>query len=240
MNQLKLEFILENERLPRELDSLIVSFLKASMENYSKDLFERLYSKSHSVMKSYTMSYYLPGASFKADCIQLGQNKFTLYFSDCNKMSLFHFMNAFMQMKGKKYPMKGNSMTLTTLVTQPRRAVTDSEVIVKMSSSLIARRHDSETNKDTYYTYDQEEFGNVVKENVTLFLERMNLSVSARDFEIEAVKGKKIVADVFRNKVDANIGIYRLKGSTDLLNILYQAGVGSRRSEGHGKFELLL
>ena len=240
MNQLKLEFILENAWLPRELDSLIVSFFKASIDNYSKDLFEQLYSKSHSIMKSYTMSYYLPGASFKTDCIQLEQNKFTMYFSDCNKVSLFHFMNAFMQMKGKKYPMKGNSMTLTTLVTQPRRTITDSEVIVKMSSSLIARRHDVETNQDTYYTYNQEEFGDVVRENVTLFLERMNLSVSAKDFEIEAVNGRKIVADVFRNKVDANIGIYRLKGSIELLNILYQAGIGVRRSQGHGKFELLL
>ncbi|MFQ8902623.1 MAG: CRISPR-associated endoribonuclease Cas6 [Lachnospira eligens] len=31
-----------------------------------------------------------------------------------------------------------------------------------------------------------------------------------------------------------------LRGNCELLNILYQAGMGARRSEGHGKFEILL
>ena len=34
--------------------------------------------------------------------------------------------------------------------------------------------------------------------------------------------------------------IYKLKGKPELLNYLYLAGMGSRRSEGHGKFEILM
>lgn len=38
---------------------------------------------------------------------------------------------------------------------------------------------------------------------------------------------------------DQSIGIYKLTGNPELLNLLYAAGLGSRRSEAHGKFSVL-
>ena len=45
MNELKLEFQLETTEIPAELDKVLVSFLKATIENYSPALFEKLYTK---------------------------------------------------------------------------------------------------------------------------------------------------------------------------------------------------
>lgn len=56
MYQYKLTFELENNRLPRETDCLIVSFLKASAQACSQAFYEKLYDKSRSVLKSYTFS----------------------------------------------------------------------------------------------------------------------------------------------------------------------------------------
>lgn len=84
MNQMKLSFALEYPQLPREQDKLMVSFLKASIQNYSLELFEMLYNKNRSVMKGYTFSLLLPGARFDADTIHLSQNSFTMFFSDAD------------------------------------------------------------------------------------------------------------------------------------------------------------
>ena len=46
MNELKLEFQLETTEIPAELDKVLVSFLKATIENYSPALFEKLYNKN--------------------------------------------------------------------------------------------------------------------------------------------------------------------------------------------------
>ena len=43
MNELKLEFQLETTEIPAELDKVLVSFLKATIENYSPALFEKIY-----------------------------------------------------------------------------------------------------------------------------------------------------------------------------------------------------
>lgn len=80
MIQFNLEFRLEKPELPLELDRLLVSFLKASLESASPQMFEQLYDKKRSVVKPYTFSYYLPGAKFKEGNIYLRQNKFSMFF----------------------------------------------------------------------------------------------------------------------------------------------------------------
>ena len=77
-------------------------------------------------------------------------------------------------------------------------------------------------------------------ENVEIFIQKMEIGVDTEGLSIEPVKARKVVVNCFGRKVDANLGIYKLSGNCELLNILYQAGLGARRSEGHGKFEILL
>ena len=79
MIQLSLEFQLEKPQLPLEYERLMVSFLKAASRNYSEDMFERLYNKEHSIIKSFTFSTYLPGAVFKGDTIFLRDNRFKVF-----------------------------------------------------------------------------------------------------------------------------------------------------------------
>lgn len=240
MNQLRLNFETEYPQLPRELDRLMVSFLKASIQKYSPELFEVLFDKSKSIMKGYTFSFLLPGARFEADVIHLSQNSFTMFFSDADMGEFIYFFNAFKMMKAKSYPMNGNSMKLVSMSLQNLPKIADTEIVVKMQSSLVVRRHDSETNKDVYYTYDQEGFCEALHENVKFLVEKLELPVSTEDFFITPIKGKKVVVPIFGRNADANVGIFKLCGSPELLNVLQLAGIGARRSEGHGKFEVLL
>lgn len=240
MQQLKLTFQTEYPTLPQDLDRLLVSFIKASAQNYSPEFFDALYSKDRSIIKPFTFSTYLPGARFVEDRILLGQPGFAMYFSDADLGQMIQFFNAFRLMKMKKYPVSGNTMQLTSVMLQKRKEITDSEVIVKMSSSLIVRRHHQEDNSDQYYTFDQPEFGKALKENVEIFVQKLGLQVPTDTFAIMPLKGKKVVARVFGRPVDASIGAYKLTGSPELLNLLYLAGLGVRRSSGHGKFEILM
>lgn len=239
MNQFKLVFRLENSKLPRSLDKVLVSFLKAAAENYSPVFFNKLYDKSKSIIKGYTFSCYLPGAKFCGETIELAREEFSLFFSDVDQAEFLHFFNAFQGMKHRKYPLNGNSMELVSIRMQELNEIKENEIIVKMQSPLIVRNHNSEDNSDIYYTCETEGFAEALKDNVEIFLDKMGIDVSAADFSIEVVKGKKIVAHIFGRNVDASIGIYKLSGSPRLLNILYLSGLGVRRSSGNGKFEVI-
>lgn len=240
MFQFKLIFRTENNTLPKEMDRLFVSFLKAAAQNYSQRFFDQLYDKSKSIMKEYAYSCYLPGAKFLTDKVLLNQNGFTLFFSDANLGESIQFFNAFKSMKFKQYPMNHNSMQLVSVTMQKKQEIVDSEVIIKMQSSLIVRRHNSEDNSDVYFTFDHKEFGQALKENVDFFLSKCEVPITTEGFSITPIKAKKIVTPVFGRNTDANIGVYKLTGSPELLNFLYLSGIGVRRGEGHGKFEVIL
>ena len=47
MTELKLEFLLEEPEIPAEVDRLLLSFLKASVEKYSPELLENFIQKSN-------------------------------------------------------------------------------------------------------------------------------------------------------------------------------------------------
>lgn len=148
MNQFKLTFQLEKPFLSKDFEVVIISFLKAATLNYAKDFHEKLYDKSQSVMKSYTFSCYLPNARFQKEQISLGQPCFELYFSDADIVESIQFLNSFKTMYKKKYPMNCNSMQLVSIAAQKRSEIKDSEVIIKMSSSLVVRSHDASNNTD--------------------------------------------------------------------------------------------
>lgn len=115
MIQLSLEFQLEKPQLPLEYERLMVSFLKAASRNYSEDMFERLYNKEHSIIKSFTFSTYLPGAVFKGDTIFLRDNRFKVFFTDADMGQIIEWFNAFQLMRYKQYPVSGNSMKLISI-----------------------------------------------------------------------------------------------------------------------------
>lgn len=239
MFHFKLQFKLEKNFLPKDMDKLIVSFFKSTIENYDKELFNDLYDKTRSIIKTYTYSYYLPGASFHNDIIELNKDEFSLFFSDSNQVELLHFFNAFQKMKFKKYPMNSNSMKLVSINMQKLNEIKDNEIIIKIQSPLIVRKHNSDDNSDIYYTCDMTGFETVLKDNVRLFIEKTNSSVSVDNFSVQVLKGKKVVVPVFGRNTDASLGIFKLSGARELLNILYMSGIGVRRSEGHGKFEII-
>ena len=240
MQQLKLVFELEKPELPKELDRLLVSFIKAAAESSSQEFFHEMYAKDRSVLKQYTYSYMLDSPRFEADRILLGSSRFTMFFSDSDLGEFIRFFNGFKSLVRKRYPMKNNSMTLVSIVTQRYRDISDREVVVKMMNPLIVRRHDPENNKDMYYTFDHREFSEALKENIDFFLHKTGKSVSTEGFSITPVKAKKVVVPVFGRNTDASLGVYKLTGTSELLNVLYQAGMGARRSSGHGKWTLLL
>ncbi len=239
MYQYKLTFSLEKSWLPRNLDSLMVSFLKASAQACSQEFYEKLYDKGKSIMKSYSFSYYLPGAKFEKEKVILGSNTFSLFFSDADQQELLMFFNGFQLLKGRKHPIKDNSMTLVSIRMQPLAEIKEEEIVIKMLSPLIVRKHNAKDNTDVYYTCETEGFAQALQENIAFFLDKMGLDAMAGDFSIQVIKGKKVVVPVFGRNVDATIGIFKISGPCRLLNLLCLAGMGARRSEGHGLFEVI-
>ena len=79
----------------------------------------------------------------------------------------------------------------------------------------------------------------MVKENLRIFLEKLNLKMDISDFSIAPLKGKKVVTRTWGRFIDGSIGVYKITGNLELLNLLRAAGLGTRRSLGKGMWEVI-
>ncbi|KAI4447151.1 hypothetical protein C823_001670 [Eubacterium plexicaudatum ASF492] len=87
--------------------------------------------------------------------------------------------------------MNGNSMELVSIHMQQMHEIKENEIVIRMQSPLLVRRHDADHNTDRYYTYDMEEFNDVLKENVLFFLKKQIGIFRQMIFPYRLSKGKK-------------------------------------------------
>ena len=116
-------------------------------------------------------------------------------------------------------------------------------VHIKMVSPIVVHTTDVETNHTNYYSPENEEFYTLIKTNFTnkwrnfygcepreeISIEKLN--VEPKDKLVTKYKGYFYIT--------AWGGEYMLHGTPEALNFLYNAGVGTKNSQGFGMMEIL-
>lgn len=236
--RLQLNFLLKKPELPLDYRAACVSFMKSALGNYDKRFFD-LYYNDGAKIKSFAFSLRLPKPEFQQNKIILSINKAEFNWSAFDDRDALIFYNAFLGMKGKKFELANdNAMTLDKLIILPEYKVNQPQMLIKMLSPMIVRLHDKANNKNRYVKYMDDDFSQKAEEAILAQIEMMGLSASLlTKFSIEPVQAKNCVVKTFGHTADGTIGVLKLQGQPELLNILYKAGMGANRSIGFGLFE---
>lgn len=237
--KIDLEFVLKNSIIPMEYHSVIISFFKKALEKSNPELYEDLYQEGSTKLKTFTFASYFDSPQFLKDQIILGNHNFTIHITDYSVENGTRLLNAFKDMENIVFPLPNNEMKLTRIMAGTLKPLTENNIIIQMSSPLIIRNHDKETNKDIYYTYQDIEFKEILKQNLKSMIEKLGYSISVDDFDIIPLKNKKTVVKLYHRTMDASLGVFQLKGNPQLLDFLWKAGIGSNRSSGFGSFKIL-
>ncbi len=215
----------------------LVSFFKNAFSMYNEDLFDKFYSTKSGKQKSFCFSIKFNGPKFSDNIILLSDESIELTIHTYDIEDGIDIYNALCLQKRKEYPLPDeNSLTITDVIIRNHKTITSEEITIKMYSPLLVRKHDER--KDYYLTAEHAEFVKYFRMSVEDFLNKENINLD-KEIEIVPVQPKKTVPVSFGHKVTGNLGVFKLKGSPALLNLLYQSGIGSRRSQGFGLFEII-
>ncbi len=241
-----LEVELEKNELPLEIRRVVLSMIKSSLSSAADGKFyNRYYDDKTPIKKDFTFSIYIKGAIFKKEKIELSSKIFKIYFSadDKNKTGLI-FMNAFLMKKNKKFPLENsNSLKIKNVVQINQELIFNSKVIVRTfaGSSIVAREHNKENNKDRYFTVEDkgynEKLTDVIMRQARLagFSEEDVLNISMKALE----DCKKVLIKHYGGFIDATVGSFSICANPDILQYLYDAGAGSRSNSGFGMLNLV-
>ncbi|MEG0073289.1 MAG: CRISPR-associated endoribonuclease Cas6 [Clostridia bacterium] len=236
---IKLKIELDNSILDIKYRSSIVSFFKKSVQEYDENIYNNFYDKTLNKSKSYTFSIILANPKFNKEEVKVENNIMYIYFSTWKYEDLLIFYNSFLGQLNKKFSIYRNSFTLKEITFLRTNEIFSKDIIVKFLSPVIVRSHDKENNKDWYVGYDEDDFQEKLKQNISNSILNNNLIIDTTDFEIIPIKPKKVVVKLYNKNVQANAGIYQIKGNLELLNFLMLSGIGSQRNSGFGYFKII-
>ena len=237
-------FQLKIPELPKDYRPIFVSFFKNVLMNYNEVLAKQYYNDQDPIMKSFTFSILLEKPDFLAETIVLNSNTITLLVSTPDPKDGMILYSAIANSKKKTFPLPNNNeMKITKILLPKLPEIKTNEIFIKMLSPLILRHHNKETNKDTYLDYTSENFiekaEEIIKWQISNYKPITNPDILFNDFSIAPIKPQKTVITAFGQSLNASLGIYKLTGHPVLLNFLYLSGIGSRRNQGFGAFEIL-
>lgn len=234
----KLFFELENKKISIQYRKSILSFFKKSLSEYDKVVYEKLYHARDPIKKAYTFSVFFRNSKFSNNEIIVDSKEMELNVSIADYEIAINLYNAFNHQINKRFHLDNNSMILKNITLIPEKQINTEEITIKFMSPLIARQR--ENRKDYYFSVESEKFLETLRNNIREELKLTNYPIEIADsIKLEKIKGKKTVIKFYEKQMEATIGIFKLIGNKELLDFLYKAGIGSRRSSGFGMFEII-
>lgn len=240
-----LEFKLKHKVIPIDYRRKFISFLKRCFEIYDKTVFDKFYKDRDNIDKPYTFSVYLGRAKFQREIIELQNDIIFLNFSTADNEAGLYFYNAVSAMVGKEFAFgRENRMTLKTVKLNSEKNVISDSLVFKTLSPVLIREHLSETNDDNYLSFEEDEVNNfqILKNNLkyqitSYFGEQAESDADEIKVEIENIK--KIIVSNYSIKIPANIGRFKVTAKSYILDYLYKAGMGSKKSAGFGMLDVV-
>lgn len=250
--RIKLHFKLENNIIPKDYRILILSFIKYSLKKNFKESYKEIY-ESKPIMKFFTFSVYLPKPKIEKDKIELDKNYFNAVFSIYDNKRFIEFYNSFNSMiiknenKEYSYPIKDNKMRLKNITMLNEKIISSNRAIIKFLSPLVLRKHEEiainekRKGKDIYFDFNDSDFNEQINYSVSRLIKDLKLNGVNSNIKLKPYNNlaRKTVVSFKNILINSSIGEYILEGDSELLNILYKTGIGSRRSEGFGMFEVI-
>lgn len=236
--RLKLNFDLENEFLPIQYRKSVMSFIKLSLSEYDEQYYKKYYNDKDTIMKPYTFAMFFRSPKFENDRIIVKDKRLELNISIADYETSVILYNAFNHQKNKKFSLDKNSWILKNINMSLDRKIDTEEITIKFMSPLVVRSRLE--NKDYYYSYNDEEFKDILKINIKQQLKITDIPINLVDsFDIVAINFKKIIVKFYEKKIETTSGIFKISGNKQLLKYLYDAGMGSKRSSGFGMFQII-
>ncbi len=228
-----LKMKLKKPSLPKDYHPLIVSIFKGCIAEHSdQKIYQSLYEPGANKSLSWAIKFSKP--IFDKDVIQLDSTSVNVTLNITDQKTALVYFSSLVASVGKQIPVAGdNTLIIKSIKILPEKQIHSNFVQFNLFSPLCLREHDKVSNKDYYYTVEDEKFVGMFKEALaTSITEKNKQYLDQVEFDISGLK--KIIVLLYSQKIAVSIGSFMVKAPTEVLNDIYQNGLGVRQPSGFG------
>ncbi len=215
-----------------------LSLFKTALSEYDSEIFEKYYHAKDPIKKHMTFSPYFKNSRIENGKLIFAEDKFILNLSIYENEMGIHFYNSLLNMKDKNFRHMFNIERISLQKEKNFR----NEVIIKTKSPIIAKEHIKDTNKDIYYTFEDNEFIEILKKNLYSNMKACfdwDIKEDIENLNIDILSAKKIIIKNYGITIPCTLGEFILKGENYLLDYIYKAGLSAKASQGFGYIDVV-
>lgn len=225
--------------LVKDYRSIFMSLIKHVFSNHDPVLFTNLYGteeQKRKVNKPFTFSVWFPQYSgIEGNKILCG-NKISLLFSSDDETLVTAFYNGLREKRkitiGENYPI---TFELEHIHLLPHKRINTNKVLFKTISPILV--NDKGNNLD-YISPTKPEFAKAFKEIIAIQANSFQIPCTAEMIEFEINAMKKLPLSHYNQTMTSWLGEFVLQAPANVLQLVYDTGIGVRRSQGFGMLEI--
>mgnify|MGYP000952193486 CR=1 FL=1 len=231
-----LKFKLEKNCIRKDYRSTIISFFKKSISNYMNGHFYNEFYNEKANKKSLVWSIKFVEPKFEKNQISLGSNLFDITLRIQDEKTALVYYSSILGMKNVDFNLGNDNKMILTQIKMVRDSDITSDVVeFKIFSPVCLRQHNRETNNDRYICIEDEDFGIELNKKLKEDLEFFDREINSLLFNFDGLR--KTVVNAHGLMFPVTIGSFIVKGNPNVLNMIKNRGIGSRRNSGFGLIE---
>ncbi len=246
--RLAIEYEVGRGIFPKDYRSGILSLIKKAITHTRPELYEVYYSRWR--LKPFTFAVYFPEMKGSHNGGFDVGSKLRLTISTSSLELGTHLYNGFLSPALKNYQLfQTQSEYATTLERKrisllPATRIHSTDVVFKTASPVLVNQ--KRENKTDWYLLPWDDgfldsLRFIVNETAKEFLRGYNdVSVEFDPMGEEAKKSiKRKVITHYNQSMSTMVGVFKLKSDPEVLQLIYDVGLGVRRSQGFGMLEVV-
>lgn len=233
--RLTLDYEISPDVIPKNYGRGFISLIKKLIEETDPLLFNDYYNQHK--LKPFTFGTYFPQLQGNEnDKLKVGEIV-KINFSTQSLQLATNIYNGFMKVKEHKWQNNGSSISFKPIraFLQPNRKFNKEEIIVKTLSPLLVTNL-GDSNK--FLLPGEEGFLEGIEFSVRECAKNFLNDISNFEFEFSVEKYKRKVVYHYE-KMPSTVGIFKIKSKSEILQMIYDVGLGVHRSQGFGMLEVL-
>ncbi|PWJ93311.1 CRISPR-associated endoribonuclease Cas6 [Oceanotoga teriensis] len=232
----KLDFKTNNNVIPIDYRRFLLSYIKNALSNYDEKIYSQYYNKKDPIHKNFTFTINFGKSKFEKEKILLEENKFSFYYSTSDYVLGTHLFAAFREQINREFKIKNNSINLCNIKFFKSKNFLSKNIDFKILSPVLIRDHKKD-NSDVYYSFEDKEFEEILKNNLKYRLKDFP-SEYLENISIIPIKTRSVLVKNYGTILKGNLGYIKILANEKVIEYIYQSGLGSKNSMGFGMLEI--
>jgi CRISPR-associated endoribonuclease Cas6 len=233
--RITLDYEISPDVIPKNYGRGFISLIKKLIEKTDPLLFNNFYNQHK--LKPFTFGTYFPQLQGNEnDKLKVGE-LVKINFSTSSIQLATNIYNGFLKVKEHKWQNNGSSINFkpARAFLQPNRKIAKEEMVVKTLSPMLINNLG---NSNKFLLPGENGFNEGLEFSVRQYAKEFLNDDSEFPFEIE-INGWKRRVVYHYEKMPTTVGIFKIKSKPEILQMIYDIGIGVHRSQGFGLVEVV-